>query len=137
MTLEMMVRTPHEWDEMCRECNGTGSVHKREHFALRTPAEYAAVMPSEYTPAKLDHAKLRGTGAVPTDAVICSAHGGASIFEACREGVTLARAFGRPVAFEFNGAVAVCRSDSDPETVGKVWWKLAYGKTYEESMKER
>ena len=52
MTTEI-VRTPREWDETCRECKGTGSVHKREHFALWTPAEYARVMPGEYVPATM------------------------------------------------------------------------------------
>jgi len=60
-----------------------------------------------------------------------------AIFEACREGVVLAATVGRPVAFEFNGAVAVCRTGGDPEAIAKAWWKRAYGKTYEESMRDR
>lgn len=136
-TNQDVIRRPREWDEPCTQCLGTGVVHKREYFALWTPAEYAAHMPAEFVPAKLDPAKLRGVGTVPTDAIICTAQAGASIFEACKEGIVLARAFGHPVAFEFNGAVAVCRVDSDWEIVCKTWWKLAYGKTYEQSMKER
>jgi hypothetical protein len=132
-----MIRTPKEWDETCWQCKGSGIVHKREIFALWTPEEHAALMPAKYATIKLDPAKHRGVGAVPTNAVICSAHAGASIFEACKEAVTLARAFGRPVAFEFNEAVAVCHADSDPITVAKTWWKLAYGKTYEEAMADR
>lgn len=134
---EQTIRTPHEWDETCQECSGTGKVHKRQHFALYTPAEYAQGMPAKFVPAKLDPAKHRGVGAVPADAVLCTARAGASIFEACKEGVTLARAFGHPVAFEFNEAVAICRADSNPEELVKAWWKLAYGKTYEQSMAER
>lgn len=132
-----MIRTPREWDETCSNCHGAGKVHKRESFSLWTPEEHAASMPAEYATIKLDPAKHRGVGAVPANAVLCSAHAGASIFEACKEAVTLAREFGRPVAFEFNEAVAVCHSDSDPAAVAKTWWKLAYGKTYEQSMAER
>src|SRR5579875_727239 len=131
-----MIRTPKQWTETCRECRGTGTIHKREHFALWTPEEYAANMPPEFVPAKLK-SDCKGADDLPANVVVCTAHAGPSIFEACREGVTLARAYGRPVAFEFNEAVAVCHGDSDPERVAKGWWKLAYGKTYEQSMKER
>ena len=126
-----VIRTPKKWTEECRECCGSGYVHKREHFALWTPDEYMATMP-ECGPPKLD-----AKHDVPADAVVCSAMGGSTIFEACAEGVGLAKVYGRPVAFEFNGAVAICRADSDPNTVAKVWWKRAYGKTYEQAMKER
>jgi hypothetical protein len=132
-----MIRTPKEWDETCPQCKGVGKVHMRESFALWTPEEHAKDMPPEFATIKLDPAKLRGVGAVPTNAVICSAHAGASVFEACKEAVTLALVYGCPVAFEFNGAVAVCHSDSDPVAVAKTWWKLAYGKTYEQSAAER
>jgi hypothetical protein len=114
---DKMIRKPREWDETCRECLGTGQVHRREYFSLMTPDEYAQVMPAEYVPAKLDPKYD-----VPTNVVVCTAHAGATIFKACKEGVTLARAFGQPVAFEFNGIVVVCSPDSDPEDVAKRWW---------------
>jgi hypothetical protein len=117
VTANELVRTPREWDETCRECKGTGFVHKREHFALWTPDEYARVMPMEHVPAKLEPGTHRGVESVPNNAMICVVHGGASILDACKEAVTLSRAAGRPVAFEFNGAVAVCVSDSDDEHV--------------------
>ena len=132
MSTADVIRKPKEWDEPCKECRGVGVVHKRESFSLWTPAEYVAVMGPECAPEKLDPKHD-----VPSNAVVCVAHGGASVFEACKEGVALARIFGRPVVFEFNGAVAVCSVDSDPDDVSKRWWKRAYGKTYEQSMKER
>jgi hypothetical protein len=130
--VDQMIRTPREWDEPCRGCHGTGKVHRRERFSLMTPDEYAAGMPAKYVPAKLDTKHD-----VPDNAIICTPHAGASIFEACKEGVALARAFARPVAFEFNGVVAVCLYGSDPENVSKRWWERAYGKTNEESMRDR
>jgi len=120
-----IVRTPREWDEQCWHCKGSGQVHKRERFALWTPDEYEHVQPLDQ---KHD---------VPPNAYVCTAAPGSSIFEACKEGVGLARTVGRPVAFEFNGAVAVCRADSDPDKVAKAWWLRAYGKTYEQSAAER
>ena len=129
---DKMIRTPREWDEPCRECRGSGQVHKRERFSLWTPDEYTAAMGPEYGPPKLD-----AKHDVPSNAMVCSAMGGSSIFEACKEGVGLANATARPVAFEFNGTVAVCFHGSDPEDVAKRWWKRAYGKTYEQSMQDR
>ena len=131
-----MIRTPREWNEACRECGGTGIVHKREHFSLWTPDEYMETIMAEHGPPTLGP-RCKGASDVPPNAMICTVFGGASILEACREGVTLARAAGRPVAFEFNEAVAICRADSDPEKISKAWWRLAYGKTYEQSMAER
>ena len=127
-----MIRTPREWDEPCPKCRGAGVVHKRESFHLLTPEEYVALMQGTVDPPKLD-AKYD----VPADAVVCTPCGSVSIFEACTEGVTLARAYGRPVVFEFNGRVVVCSSDSNPEDVAKRWWKRAYGETYEESVEKR
>jgi hypothetical protein len=129
---EKMIRTPKEWDETCRECQGTGKVHKREHFSLLTPDEQAKLFGPDRAPTVFDTKHD-----VPANAVVCWAGAGASIFEACTEGVTLARAFGRPVAFEFNETVVVCSSDADPEDVAKRWWKRAYGKTYEQSAADR
>jgi hypothetical protein len=123
-----VIRTPKEWTETCDKCRGTGNVHKRQRFFLWTPDEYLELMPDR------DPLKLDVKHDVPADAVVCSVHGGATIFESCREGIELAKLYKRPVVFEFNGAVAICRGDSDPDTVGKAWWKLAYGKTYEESL---
>ena len=120
-----VVRTPREWTETCRECRGAGHVHKRQHFALWTPDEWDHVPP------------LVPKDDVPRDAYVCTAAAGASIFEACREGVEIACIVQRPVAFEFNGAVAICRADSDPTAVAKEWWKRAYGQTYEQAMANR
>lgn len=118
-------RTPREWVETCDRCGGCGKVQRREHFALWTPDEYEHVQPLD---AKHD---------VPADAYVCTAAPGGTINEACREGIEIAKLVGRPVAFQFNGAVAVLRADSDPVAVMRAWWKRAYGKTYEESMAER
>lgn len=125
MTTKPVVRTPREWTEQCRECCGTGHVSRRERFSLWTPDEFEQREPID---PKHD---------LPRDAYVCTAAPGATIFEACKEGIGLSKMVGRPVAFEFNGAVAVCRSDSDPDNVAKAWWERAYGKTYEQSMAER
>jgi len=127
-----VIRTPKEWDESCHECGGKGVVHKREHFSLWTPSEYMAAMGHEFVPEKLD-----AKHDVPANAVVCVAHAGASIFEACKEGITLARTFGAPVVFEFNGTIAICYADSAPEDVSERWWKKAYGETYEQSAARR
>ena len=126
-----MIRKAKEWDERCRGCGGKGMVHKVEHFNLWTPEEYAEVMghPME------TESVVTAAGVV--NAIVCVAHGGASIFEACKEGVTIAKEVGRPVVFEFNGKLVVCHADSDPVDVAEEWWKVAYGKTYEESMRDR
>ncbi len=129
---EKMIRTPREWDETCSACRGAGKVHKREHFSLLTPDEQVRLFGADRAPTTLDTKHD-----APANVVVCWVGAGATIFEACKEGVTLARAFGRPVAFEFNDAVAICRADSNPEDVAKRWWKLAYGKTYEQSMADR
>jgi hypothetical protein len=126
-----MIRTPKEWDESCRECGGSGHVHRQERFVLWTPEEGAAAGLGKkffHIDAKYD---------VPRDAYVCVAQAGASIFEACEEAIDIARIARRPVAFEFSGAVAVCFGTSDPEKVAKAWWNRAYGKSYEQSMKDR
>lgn len=126
-----LIRTPREWIEQCRSCGGSGHIQKRESFALWTPDEWAANMPGfprEPLDPKFD---------VPPDAYVCEPVGGCSIFEACKEAVTIAREVGLAVAFEFNGAVAIVRADSDPIAVAKAWWKRAYGETYEEAMARR
>jgi hypothetical protein len=119
-----MKRTPREWTETCRTCRGSGQTHHRQHFALWTP--------DEFEPQPLDPKHD-----VPSDALVCTAVYGSSIFEACREGVELAQMTGRPIAFECNGSVAILRADSDPVAIAKAWWKRAYGRTYEQSMAER
>jgi hypothetical protein len=127
---DKIVRVPHEWDEPCRECNGSGHVHKVERLHLWTPDEYAKLMGHEPT-------SLDPKFDVPSNAYVCHAMGGATIFEACREGIGLAKRVGLPVVFEFNNALAICHADSDAEDVAKRWWLKAYGKTYEQSMRER
>src|SRR5277367_6958272 len=127
---EKIVRVPKEWDESCQTCRGAGVVHKAERFHLWTPDEYERLMgnpPSDIDP-KHD---------APSNAYLCHAMGGATIFEACKEGVALAKTVARPVVFEFNDALAVCHADSEPEDVAKRWWLKAYGKTYEQSMRDR
>jgi len=118
-------RTPRQWTESCRTCNGTGTVHEREHFSLWTPDEYERVQPLD---PKHD---------APADAYVCTTCPGATIFEACREAAEIAKQVHRPVAFEFNGTIAVIRADSDPVAVAKEWWKRAYGKTYEQDAANR
>ena len=128
-----MIRTPREWDEMCRECCGAGKVHKRERFTLLTPEEYAEMMGPDHALPRLS-AKLAAVA--PINAVVCWA-GLGTIHDACREGVALSRAYGRPVVFEFNDAVAVCHGDTDPDEEVRRWWVRAYGQTYEQSMRDR
>lgn len=120
-----MIRVPKEWDETCSACQGTGNVHKRESFSLWTPEEYAQFRSFEDEKTKLDP-KCKGGDDLPANVVICMVRGGASLFKTCKEGVTLARVYGRPVAFEFNGTLAICWADSDPEDVAKRWWKRLY-----------
>ena len=120
-----MIRTPREWDEQCHECRGTGVVHKREHFALWTPDEYMESL-AGYGPPTIDQ-KHKGASDVPVNALICCVHAGASIFEACKEGVALALAAGRPVAFAFNDTVAICHVDSEPDQVSIAWSERMYG----------
>jgi len=118
-------RTPREWDEPCNECHGTGTVHRREWFALWTPDEYSGTV------------TLDPKHDIPANAYVCTAVPGADIFRACAEAADLAKRVGRPIAFEFNGAVAIVHADSDTSDAAKRWWKLAYGKSYEQSMCDR
>jgi hypothetical protein len=120
-----IVRTPKKWTEPCRECGGSGHVQKREYFALWTPDEYEG---TETLDPKHD---------VPQNAYVCTAVPGSTINEACREAIGLVKLVNRPVAFEFNGAVAVCHQDSDPDRIVRAWWLKAYGETYEQSMAKR
>jgi hypothetical protein len=120
-------RIPRSWTETCQECHGTGRVTKREHFALWTPEEYPTDIPISPS----------AKGYASSEAYVCVAVPGASIFEACKEGVAIAKVVGRPVAFECNGAIAVCLQHSDPNSVALEWWKLAYGETYEQSAAKR
>ena len=131
-----MIRTPKEWDETCSQCRGTGTVRRREYFALLTPDEQVKLFGADRITTAIDP-KCKGGDDVPPNAVVCWCGAGCTIFEACKEGVTLARAYGRPVAFEFNDAVVICHSDSDPDAVAKAWYPRAYGKTYEQSMRDR
>ena len=119
-----MVRTPREWDEPCRECGGTGTVHRRESFSLWTPEEYAKTMGEYGHGAPKVEPESNGADSVPSNAMVCEVHGGASIWDACREGVALARVAGRPVVFTFNGTVAVCHVDSEPVDVSTKWHLL-------------
>lgn len=124
-----MKRIPKEWDEACGKCGGTGTVHKRERFALMTPEEHAP------HPIVLD---IELAADVPEDAVVCKAYGGCTIFEACKEAVDVSlRNSLRPVAFAFNGHLAIVRAGDDPDEVAKAWWQRAYGKTHEQSMQNR
>ena len=83
-----IVRTPKEWDETCSQCRGSGTVHKRERFSLMTPDEQRQMgegwklmtIDPKYDP--------------PADAMVCWVGAGATIFEACREGIALATAAG-------------------------------------------
>lgn len=126
-------RIPREWDEPCRECKGTGTVHRRESFNLWTPEEHARMLADYGLPLE----PLDPKHDVPANAYVCVAVGGANIIKACGEAVGLAREVKRPVVFVFNGAVAVAHADSDPTDVMKRWWKLAYGETYEQSAANR
>jgi hypothetical protein len=103
------VRTPKEWTETCRECGGAGTVHKRESFSLWTPDEYEQTQPID---AKHD---------APKNAYVCTVSAGASLFAAVREGVELARLVERPVAFVFNGLLAICRAGDDPKAIADEW----------------
>lgn len=131
MKTEKIVRTPREWTEPCARCGGTGNVQKRERFALWTPDEYA----SEVKNGSLSVIDPKHD--VPKDAYVCQVMGGSDIWGTCREAVDIAIRVDRPVAFLFNDTIAVCRSDSDPEKVAREWWKRCYGKTPEESMRDR
>ena len=123
-----MKRTQKEWNGPCRNCGGTGTVHKRQTFALWTPEEYewAGRPPT-----------LPSSSNVPENTYVCEAAPGASINEAVREAIEIASVVKRPVAFEFNGVIAICSEASDAETVVRLWWRRAYGKSYEQSMSER
>lgn len=122
-----IIRTPKQETRICSHCRGTGRVEWRQHFALWTPDEWKSDYPRD----------MSGYDG-PSDAYICTASPGGTIFEACKEGVEIStRLAGRPVAFEFNGAWVVCYMGNDPDHIAKVWWKKAYGKTYEESMRDR
>ena len=124
-TAEAYERAPREYDEQCHECGGTGIVHKRERFALQTPNEHMKGL-AKHGPPSIDP-KHNGASTVPANALICSVCPGSSIWDACREGVALARAADRPVAFEFNETVAICQTDSNPDQVASTWWDLSQG----------
>ena len=122
MTTPGIVRVPREWEEPCQNCGGCGLVSRRERFSLWTPDEYVA-----------DATSLSELHDIPTDAYVCVAVPGGNIWDACREGVEIARRVGHVVAFEFNGKAVVCRADSTAVDVAKELWFRIYGKTYEQS----
>lgn len=106
-----MIRTPREWTETCPTCKGKGEVHQKERFALWTPEEH----PNQ----KL---KAPPPGA-PADAYCCTTSPGASVWEACTEGIGLAQKVNRPVVFTINGTMIVCRADSNAEKLVDEWAK--------------
>ena len=110
---QKVIRKPREWDEKCDRCSGTGTVHRKQHFALWTPDEWSHVQPIT-------------DGRVPADAYVCTVAAGASINDSCIEGVQIAALVNRPVAFEFNGMAVVCRPGDDATTVADDWWQRAY-----------
>jgi hypothetical protein len=104
-TASPIIRTPREWDEPCKECDGTGIVHRREVHALWTRDEYS----------RGDRVLDPSNGPVPDGAYVCTAVPGCNIQQACREGIELAKRVEGPVAFEFNGRNMVCLADSSVE----------------------
>lgn len=122
-----IIRTRREWDEQCSNCRGTGTVHRRQHFALVTIDEWRARFGDDF----------HGADQLPAGTLACFAGAGSVIGEACREAVAIALSIDRPVSFEFNGAVVVAHADSDPDALVREWWPRAHGRTYEESMRDR
>ena len=74
----------------------------------------------------------------PRGSVSASVVGSSSIFEATKEASEIARRSGRAVAFEFMRAdPVVVLPESDPDLVARAWWFEFYGKTTEESWRDR
>lgn len=105
-----LIRPPREWDECCTTCNGTGTVHCKQSFQLWTPDEWQ----SPFGPPK----PIAGA---PADAYVCVVQSGSTIVASCREGVEISVTVGRPVAFEFNDTLVVCRAWDDPRDLAAKW----------------
>lgn len=58
----------------------------------------------------------------PEGSIRAAALAGSEISASAREGVEVANAEGRPVAFAFSGVLVVCRPGDDPREIVRKWW---------------
>ena len=127
-----MIRRKRYTTETCWTCRRPGWRHENP-YTLWTEDEWKRLF-QDHTEFQFEP-KLR---AKYLDYEALSVHGGmVSVWDCCREGADLASELGRTVVFSFNQHDVIIRPGDDPELVGRDWWFRAYGKTPEESAKER
>jgi hypothetical protein len=74
---------------------------------------------------------------VPPDVLQALVIGAQHIRDATIAASRVANVQRKTVAFEFNRQTVIVKPDDDPEKISRAWWEKEYGKTHEESMKDR
>lgn len=118
-----MIRKPKIENTCCPTCKRAGFLQV-ESFCLMTEDEQRDCFKG-----KLAHGIERDLiGKVPYNAEKCYVTGAASVDRCITEGIDLARRLGRPVAFEFNTKIVICREDDDMMALYRKWYgKALYG----------
>lgn len=122
-----MIRPKRVVTETCSRCRRPGWTHENG-FELLSEDEFEKIM---------GHAleKIKG---LPAGYEPMYVGAGSSIWRSIEEARDYCREYGvTGVGFDFNGKPVFVTAESDPEQVGKEWWKLVYGRTYEEDMANR
>jgi hypothetical protein len=74
---------------------------------------------------------------LPKDTERCYVGCGSDIYSAVNEAKELATQLKKKVSFEFNGKIVIVTEKSNTKRIVTKWWKDVYGKTPEESMRDR
>jgi hypothetical protein len=124
-----MIRQPKIVTKTCHTCHRPGWT-RTESYALYTEEE------QRHCHGRQTYSKeLAAKGLVNTE--LCDASAGSDIGSCIREGIDIAMAMTKAVAFEFNGKIVFVGAFSDPDQVYRKWWQDVYGETPEESFAKR
>lgn len=74
---------------------------------------------------------------IPSDVLQLMVCGSATIFEATRDSLEIAREKNKVVTFEANGIRVMVKPNDDYVLVARDWWFKLYGETPEQSLTKR
>lgn len=123
-----MIRQERWETSTCYICRRPGWTRRKPYSLLTSEEDKNGY----FTPKEIE--LLKGA---PTNAEVCTVHLGTTIYETVKEAKEIAEMMQKPIAFCFNDALVVVYRDSDVKDVIDKWWVKVYGKTQEESYRER